>query len=102
MEVWDCIIVGSGSAGATAGLYCSRGGVKNLLFTGSQKGGLLTTTYTVENYPGCFPAISGPELMDIMINQAVHYGTELKEESVIAIEETMENNTKTFLIDLTV
>ena len=63
MEVWDCIIVGSGSAGATAGLYCSRGGVKNLLFTGSQKGGLLTTTYTVENYPGCFPAISGPELM---------------------------------------
>jgi thioredoxin reductase (NADPH) len=89
MDIWDCIIVGSGSAGATAGIYASRGCVKNLLLTGKQWGGLLTTTHIVENFPGIFPAVSGYELMEIMLRQAAHYGTIIKEEEameVLAIE----------------
>ena len=88
--IWDTIIVGSGSAGATAGLYLSRACLKNLLFTGDQRGGLLTTTHIVENFPGIFPAISGPELMEIMINQAASFGTEIKEEFVTHV--SYENN----------
>jgi thioredoxin reductase (NADPH) len=85
MKIWDCIIVGSGSAGATAGLYTSRGCVENLLLAGLQRGGLLTTTHIVENFPGCFPPKSGPELMEIMLNQAAHYGTIIKDQEVIEI-----------------
>jgi thioredoxin reductase (NADPH) len=85
MEIWDCIIVGSGSAGATAGIYTSRGCVKNLLLTGYQRGGLLTTTHIVENFPGIFPAISGYDLMEIMLNQAAHYGTVIREEEALEV-----------------
>ena len=85
MDILDCIIVGSGSAGATAGIYASRGCVKNLLLTGNQRGGLLTTTHIVENFPGIFPAVSGYDLMEIMLNQAAHYGTVIKDEEVIEI-----------------
>jgi thioredoxin reductase (NADPH) len=85
MEIWDSIIVGSGSAGATAGLYISRNCLKNLLLTGPQRGGLLTTTHIVENFPGVFPAVSGYELMEIMLNQAAHYGTVIQDEEVMEV-----------------
>jgi thioredoxin reductase (NADPH) len=85
MEVWDCIVVGSGSAGATAGLYISRSCLKNLLLAGPQRGGLLTTTHIVENFPGIFPSVSGYDLMEIMLNQASHYGTVIQDEEVIEI-----------------
>jgi thioredoxin reductase (NADPH) len=55
------------------------------MFTGDSWGGLLTTTHIVENYPGCYPAISGYQLMEKMINQAQHYGTIVKQETCIEI-----------------
>ncbi len=80
------IIVGSGPAGYTAGLYLGRANIPNLLFEGEQPGGQLTITSEVENYPA-FPAgIGGPELMEKFKAQAERFGTSVKSETVTAID----------------
>jgi thioredoxin reductase (NADPH) len=71
------IIIGSGPAGYTAGIYAARAMLKPLLIEGIQAGGQMTTTTDVENYPGFADVIQGPWLMDQMRVQAAHVGTEL-------------------------
>ena len=57
------IILGSGPAGLTAGIYASRGGVKPLVLEGLESGGQLMQTQHVANYPG-FPGVAkGPEIL---------------------------------------
>ena len=57
------IIIGSGPAGYTAGLYASRAMLEPLLFAGYASGGQLMLTSDVENYPGYPEGIQGPEMM---------------------------------------
>ena len=76
-EVYDVIIVGSGPAGLTAGIYTSRGNRKTLLLAGRKWGGQLMLTTEVENFPGFPEPIMGPELMKRMREQAIRYGTEI-------------------------
>lgn len=75
--IYDVIILGSGPAGLTAGIYAIRAGRKTLLIAGSRWGGQLMLTTLVENYPGFVEGIEGPELMVNMRNQTERLGVEI-------------------------
>lgn len=85
------IIVGSGPAGHTAAIYAARAELKPVMFEGFMAGGVapggqLTTTTEVENFPGFPEGISGPELMYKMRDQSEKYGTEIRTETVDAVD----------------
>jgi len=83
----EVIIIGSGPAGYTAGIYAGRAGLNPLLIASSvEPGGELMKTTEVENYPG-FPAgLQGPELMDAFREQAERFGTEVLLDDVIEVD----------------
>jgi len=72
------VIIGSGCAGWTAAIYTARANLNPLLITGQQPGGLLTTTSSVENFPGFQNGIEGTALMMEMQEQATHFGTQIQ------------------------
>jgi thioredoxin reductase (NADPH) len=82
-EIRNVVILGSGCAGWTAAIYTARAGLNPLLITGTQPGGLLTTTTIVENYPGFSKGVDGNALMVEMQGQATRFGTEVRYMSVV-------------------
>jgi len=80
------IIIGSGPAGYTAGVYAARAMLKPLLIEGVVPGGQMTTTTDVENYPGFADVIQGPWLMEQMRLQAEHVGTEIIRDHILAAD----------------
>jgi thioredoxin reductase (NADPH) len=76
--VENVVIIGSGPAGFTAGLYTARANLNPLLITGNEYGGQVSITYEVENYPGFPESLSGPELVEKMKLQAEKFGTRVE------------------------
>tara|TARA_Y100000817_G_scaffold86370_1_gene67057 strand:- start:127 stop:1053 length:927 start_codon:yes stop_codon:yes gene_type:complete len=73
----NLIILGSGPAGYSAGIYAARAGLNPSLITGIEIGGQLTTTTDVENWPGDHDGLMGPDLMLRMQTHAEKYDVEI-------------------------
>ncbi|MCW2272743.1 thioredoxin reductase (NADPH) [Rhodoblastus acidophilus] len=80
------VIIGSGPAGYTAGIYAARAMLKPLLISGYDAGGQLMITTDVENYPGFAEPIQGPWLMEQMRAQAEHVGVEFESDHIVAAD----------------
>ncbi len=84
------IIIGSGPAGHTAGIYAARANLKPLMFEGLHRGGIpggqLMITNDVENYPGFPEKIAGPDLMKAFRDQSLHQGVEVRTEDVNKVD----------------
>jgi thioredoxin reductase (NADPH) len=84
------IIIGSGPAGHTAGIYAARANLKPLMFEGLARGGIpggqLMITNDVENYPGFPEKIAGPDLMKAFRDQGMRQGVEIRTEDVNKVD----------------
>lgn len=84
--MYDILIVGAGPAGLCAAIYARRAGKSALILEKGSFGGQMTYSPKIENYPG-FAALSGMELADKMVEQALNLGAEIEIETVTGMEE---------------
>jgi len=93
----DCAIIGGGPAGLTAGLYATRGGLKNVtMFETGMPGGQITQSSEIENYPGFFEHDkTGMDFMDTWQKQCFHFGLKHEMKKVERVAKTGEHFTVT-------
>ncbi|MBQ1372068.1 MAG: FAD-dependent oxidoreductase [Oscillospiraceae bacterium] len=83
---YDMIVIGAGPAGLTAAIYARRAGKSVLVLEKETFGGQMTFSPKLENYPG-FESVSGNELAQRMLEQALALGAEVDMDSVSGIED---------------
>ena len=77
-HAYDLVILGGGPAGMTAAIYAARANLKAIVLESNITGGLVNSTYTVENFPS-WPSIHGMELMQKMREQVDGLGVPVEE-----------------------
>ena len=86
-KIHDLVIVGSGPAGYTAGIYAARAQLEPILYEGSvTAGGALMNTTEVENFPGFPEGVMGPDLMDSLKAQCEKFGTKLVRDDIVDMQ----------------
>lgn len=80
----DILIIGGGMAGLTAALYALRAGKSALVIEKETFGGQITSSPRVDNFPG-IPAVSGNQLTDALLSQALDLGAEIELEEIISL-----------------
>ena len=85
-DVRNVVIIGSGPAGCTAGLYSARAMLDPLMFAGYMSGGQLMLTSDIENFPGYPEGIGGPEMMLQLRSQAERFGLEVQDRNVESVD----------------
>ena len=85
-NIRNVIIIGSGPAGYTAGLYAGRAMLEPLMFAGYMSGGQLMLTSDIENFPGYPNGIGGPEMMMELREQAERFGLEIQDRNVDRVD----------------
>lgn len=90
----DLAIIGGGPAGLTAGLYATRGGLKNVtMFEKAVPGGQIVLSSEVENYPGVATRVTGFELMETWPEQSARFGLRTETTDVTCVSKNDNNNT---------
>ena len=84
--IYDCIIIGGGPAGLSAGLYASRSKMNTLIIERENFGGQIATTEEVDNYPGSMEQATGPILVERMKQQAKEFGTNFCNDEIVEVD----------------
>lgn len=98
-EAEKVVIVGSGPAGWTAAIYAARANLDPLVFPGKAAGsdllpgGQLMLTTDVENYPGFPDGVTGPDMMQLFMRQALRYGTRVVTTNGVKSKEELSGDT---------
>ncbi len=82
----DVVIIGGGPAGCTCALYTSRADLKTVILDKNPAVGALAITHQIANYPGVSTEMSGEELLALMRNQAIQYGTDYRRAQVFGVD----------------
>lgn len=80
------LILGSGPAGYSAAVYAARANLDPKIITGLEQGGQLITTTDVDNWPGDFEGVQGPDLMERMKKHAERFDTEIQFDHIVKVD----------------